>query len=597
MRDSDSLEENDEVVWIDDDSAVWIDDDAGVEPDAIHAPSAADPWTEQVFAHLDKLQKKQRSGVQSLVILGLTLALFGAAHVVQNNAENLACLVTVLLIHEAGHFAGMKLFGYRDVRMFFLPFFGAAVSGRSHNVPGWQAAVVLLLGPLPGIAIGAVLGVLALVLKMDSLQSMALLFTALNGFNLLPFVPMDGGRLLQLVLFGRQRHLEALFQAFTGILLAVIGFAGGGWVLGVVGILMLIGSGHIFRVSTVARETLAETGDRGNAAGDFEHIPRAMARQILQRVRSRFRQNKNPKVAAGLILQVWDRMQVNPPGVAATLALLAVYALSVVSMLVIGVALVFAGIQGGRIAPPSRDKQMLAQPQLDFADGRITRQGSAFFVHAADGTTAAVTASHYLDQSGPPLLHVWLLSVTAAKPTPLADSTVCWGSPGGEGIRGANAVTDLRADRFLLPVTVDERLVHVLDLDDRPGPNVYERVWFPDKQPSVAGGVRLIEGTVVQIETRFIAVRLDNAIRPESQSGSPVISQVNGKVLGLWGGCTQEAGTTLVFFNPAREIHKALSDATRPDLSKVVGTSQEREKTVPPLDQKSSGTGSSTTLR
>src|SRR5262249_14294817 len=156
-----------------------IDDDSVVEPDVVQESSPDDPWTEAVFAHLDKLQKGQRSGVQSLLILVLTLVLFGAAHVVQNSAENLACLVAVLLIHEAGQFADMTFFGCRGVRMFCLPLFGAGVSGRSHNVPGWQAAVVLLLCCVAGIVIGAVLGVLALVLKMESLQTMAMLFLAL----------------------------------------------------------------------------------------------------------------------------------------------------------------------------------------------------------------------------------------------------------------------------------------------------------------------------------------------------------------------------------------------------------------------------------
>lgn len=223
------------------------------------------------------------------------------------------------------------------------------------------------------------------------------------------------------------------------------------------------------------------------------------------------------------------------------------------------------------VAPPSHDKQMLAQPQLDFADRKSTLQGTAFFVRAPNGQCAAVTASHYLDQHGPALVHVWFLSVPAAKATPLADSTVCWGSPGDNGIRGRNDITDLRTDRFVLSVSVDEQQVHVLDLDDRPAPDIRESVWFPDKQPGEPGGFRLIGGKVVQIERRFLRVRLDNPITPQSQSGSQVISQVNGRVVGLWAGVTQDQGTTFLFLNPAREIHNALEDPSRPTLSHVVG--------------------------
>lgn len=336
MNESDPLEADD-VVFVDDETV----GDAG----AAQAPAPDDPWAQEVFVQLDKLENSQRSPLQSLFILVLTIMLFGAARFVQKSTENLVCLVAVLLIHEAGHFAGMKLFGYKDVRMFFLPFFGAAVSGRSLNVAGWKVAVVILLGPLPGIAIGLVLGLAAMLLHNESLRPIALLFTALNGFNLLPFMPMDGGRLLQLVLFGRQRHLEALFQAITGILLALIGFAGGGWILGVVGLLMLVGSGHVFRIRTLAGQISEELGDDWKAAGEFERVPKPIARQILEGVRGRFPQIKSAKVAAGIIRQVWDRMLVNLPGAAATVAILGVYAVSFVGVLVASALLVLAGMK------------------------------------------------------------------------------------------------------------------------------------------------------------------------------------------------------------------------------------------------------------
>ena len=367
MSDSDSFEADDE--------AVFVDEDEVVGSEAVDAPDDDDPWTQDVFAHLDRLHNQQRSWMQSLATLIFTLVLFSAAQFIQKSAENLVCLVLVLLIHEAGHFAGMKLFGYRDVRMFFLPFFGAAVSGRSVNVAGWQAAIVILLGPLPGIAIGAVLGVLAFLWQKESLQSMALLFVAINGFNLLPFMPLDGGRLLQLVLFGRQRHLQALFQGITGILLALVGFTTGGWVLGGVGVLMLFTSGHVFRVTTVARDTLVELGEGWKSAGDFEQIPEPVARRILHGVRNKFPQVKNAKTVASTISQVWDRMQVTPPGVAATLALLAVYAASIVAMFVIGAGLVFAGMKGGPLGPqPALQRQDYAEARKIFQT-RLLRNG------------------------------------------------------------------------------------------------------------------------------------------------------------------------------------------------------------------------------
>ena len=41
--------------------------------------------------------------------------------------------------------------------MFFIPLFGAAVSGKSINISNAKKAIVSLAGPLPGIILGIVL--------------------------------------------------------------------------------------------------------------------------------------------------------------------------------------------------------------------------------------------------------------------------------------------------------------------------------------------------------------------------------------------------------------------------------------------------------
>lgn len=99
----------------------------------------------------------------------------------------------------------------------------------------------------------------------------------------------------------------------------------------------------MFRISTVAGQTLAELGDGWKASGEFEQIPPTMARCILQGVRSRFPQHLSPKTAALLIRQIWDRMHVNPPGAVASLALLSVYFVSCIGALVVCAALILAG--------------------------------------------------------------------------------------------------------------------------------------------------------------------------------------------------------------------------------------------------------------
>lgn len=315
-----------------------------------------DAATAAVLAKLDQLQSGKRNWTHAIVVLVLTMVLFGAAEFLRGNPVKLAWLIVVLLIHESGHFVGMKLFGYRDVRMFFIPFFGAAVSGRSLHVPGYQAALVILLGPLPGIVIGVVLGLVNLAVKSLTVGELSQLFIVLNGFNLLPFMPLDGGRLLQLVLFSRQRHLEAIFQVGTGLVLAVVGFAGRMWLLGGLGVMMVIGSGHTFRVRTVAQQMRQRLGADSRVSHDDERVPRPIALQILDLVRVRTPQLKDPKLLANTIQNVWERMHFQLPGALASVVLLAVYGISLFGTVILWVVILLNQLKLGEIVPVEAPK-------------------------------------------------------------------------------------------------------------------------------------------------------------------------------------------------------------------------------------------------
>ena len=112
-----------------------------------------------------------------------------------------------------------------------IPFFGAAVSGQKHAAPAWQRAIVLLLGPLPGLALGVAL-LVAFRPPGELTVLAAILLVLINGFNLLPFVPLDGGRLLSLLIFARHPVSESAFLLFSAVGLAVVGWLLGSWVLG-----------------------------------------------------------------------------------------------------------------------------------------------------------------------------------------------------------------------------------------------------------------------------------------------------------------------------------------------------------------------------
>ena len=105
-----------------------------------------------------------------------------------------AGFVLLLLVHEMGHVIQLRREGIEASAPMFIPFLGAAVMAKSLGDNATAEARVGLAGPVLG-----TLGALALIPIAVSTQGdfwYALAFTGLflNLFNLLPVVPLDGGR-------------------------------------------------------------------------------------------------------------------------------------------------------------------------------------------------------------------------------------------------------------------------------------------------------------------------------------------------------------------------------------------------------------------
>jgi len=149
-------------------------------------------------------------------------------------------LVSVLLIHESGHFAAMKYFGYRAVRMTFVPFMGAFVSGESSHFSKFKRIIVLLAGPLPGILLGMILLLLYQYNHNQQYYLAAMAFLALNLFNLLPVSPLDGGQLFETLFIRDNLLIQLLFVVASILVLGYFALVFKVWVLVVVMVLAII---------------------------------------------------------------------------------------------------------------------------------------------------------------------------------------------------------------------------------------------------------------------------------------------------------------------------------------------------------------------
>jgi len=102
--------------------------------------------------------------------------------------------VLLLLVHELGHVIQLRREGIEASAPMFIPFLGAVVSAKSLGDDATAEARVGLAGPILG-SLGAALLIPVWLITGDEFWQ-ALAFTGffLNLFNLLPVVPLDGGR-------------------------------------------------------------------------------------------------------------------------------------------------------------------------------------------------------------------------------------------------------------------------------------------------------------------------------------------------------------------------------------------------------------------
>ena len=260
----------------------------------------------------------------------ITLALFAWLSGGFENPAILGILIAVLLIHEMGHFIAMQAFGYTDVRMFFIPLFGAAVTGRSHGVAAWKRGVVLLAGPVPGLVFAFVAMRLGLPVGRMTVANLVSVMLVVNFFNLIPLVPLDGGKLFELVAFGRKAQGELAVALVSAAGLVILAILLESWILGVVAFMVVRSIPARQRIARLAAEFLAAVP---NPSARVEDAPDDEL-QVLYRLCAPIQPGR-PDVVAASMRAVHDRASAGSPGRGAALGLLGGYAAAVALGLVV----------------------------------------------------------------------------------------------------------------------------------------------------------------------------------------------------------------------------------------------------------------------
>ena len=140
--------------------------------------------------------------------------------------QSLIIFIAVLMLHEGGHLLAMKICGYQDCSLLFLPFLGAVATARKDDATITQKFCVSLAGPMPGLIIGLVLAIIFKDAGYSSwIKQTSWILICLKLFNLLPIYPLDGGQIVNILLFSRFPYSDVLLKAFGAIIISILGIA------------------------------------------------------------------------------------------------------------------------------------------------------------------------------------------------------------------------------------------------------------------------------------------------------------------------------------------------------------------------------------
>src|SRR5919108_4630802 len=139
--------------------------------------------------------------------------------------------VVLLFVHEMGHVIALRRERVQASAPLFIPFLGALVGARSLGGNALAEARVGLAGPVLGSLGAAALVPLALSTGDDFWRALAFTGFFLNLFNLLPVVPLDGGRAMAAMspwmwMVGLVGIVALVFVIPSPIILLIAAFAG-----------------------------------------------------------------------------------------------------------------------------------------------------------------------------------------------------------------------------------------------------------------------------------------------------------------------------------------------------------------------------------
>ena len=124
-------------------------------------------------------------------------------------------LIVLLFVHEMGHAIEARHQGLRFSAPLFIPFVGAAIALKELPKDAWREARVGIAGPILGSIAALAVYIAAEAVDSRRLAAVAFIGFFINLFNLIPVVPLDGGRIASAI------HPAMWFLGFAALLALV----------------------------------------------------------------------------------------------------------------------------------------------------------------------------------------------------------------------------------------------------------------------------------------------------------------------------------------------------------------------------------------
>jgi Zn-dependent protease/uncharacterized protein YndB with AHSA1/START domain len=183
----------------------------------ISVPVGAFQNVRRLKSHCERLAgKPPQPAASRLSAVVVTGALTYASFLYLFGWQSAAVLLVLIFIHEAGHALAMRMVGQPVQGIYFIPFFGGvAVAGAPHASQA-ERGFVALMGPGFSLITTAAFYLLWLQSGGDPLLGeLAFASAILNGLNLAPVLPLDGGQIVDAILSRADPEVTSFLNFFA----------------------------------------------------------------------------------------------------------------------------------------------------------------------------------------------------------------------------------------------------------------------------------------------------------------------------------------------------------------------------------------------